>query len=310
MHTGSLSKSAAELNISQPTASGVLQRLESSVGIKLFDRVNFGLVPTREAVQLLPEVERIFSHLEHLEVKVKNIAGGGSAFLSIQSIPSMYKYFITPTLKVFHKVCPSVRMSIHSAQSSQVLSNIEVGAFDVGFVYGTQNKMSLEYIPLEKIFFACVMRHDNPLAEKSVIDIEDLMDHNLILNRPGTDLRLSVDEALYRHGMTVRPIIEAGTIQAYDFIANGLGVGILDSALISGSTYPELVYRPLSIEIEVQACMIYNKFTPLSSSARQYIDIVQSVFLDDHKLDRKLFSKKVLDILDALIIEQRAHDPL
>jgi DNA-binding transcriptional LysR family regulator len=278
MLTGSISKSSVELAISQPTASGLLKRLEDSIGLILFERSAFGLSPTPEAIKLLPEVDRMFQHLDHVQTKIVNIAEGDSAFLSVQSLPSMSQHFVAPTIKLLCEHFPKATVSIHSGQSSQVVNSIRMGAFDVGFVYGARENSTLEYIPLKKIKFECVVRADHRLAQESRVEPEDLHDENLILNRSGTYLRNALNRALRQHDIPVSPKVETGTLQAYDLINSGIGIGILDTSLLSDNHYPDLIAVPTFMNIEVEACAIFNKATPLSRIAHQYLTIVQGFF--------------------------------
>ncbi|WP_110706972.1 LysR family transcriptional regulator [Salinicola lusitanus] len=278
MHTGSISKTAIELNVSQPTASGIVKRLEEKVGMPLFYRTSFGLSPTPEAVQLLPEVERIFGHFDHMQTKIDNIARGGDAFLAVQSISSMSKHFVAPTIPRFMAAYPRAKVSFHAGQSSQVIGNIEVGSFDVGFIYGSKVNETLEVIPLEQIQYRCIVRRDSRLASKAVVDVADLADEILILNRSGTYLRHAVERALQRQGSHLEPQIEAGTMQAYDLISQGVGVGILDASLITEGHYADLISLPTTLDIRVQASLIYNRNVSLSFFARQYIDMVVERF--------------------------------
>ena len=58
MTSGSASKAAALLGISQPGVSQCLRKLETRAGLALFQRVRGRLVPTPEAQALHAEIER------------------------------------------------------------------------------------------------------------------------------------------------------------------------------------------------------------------------------------------------------------
>lgn len=313
MHTGSISKSAMALNVSQPTASGIIRRLEEAIGMPLFERTASGLTPTPEALRLLPEIDRIFNHIDYLQTKVEGILDGESSFLSVQCLPSMSKYFVSPTISAFKSLNDKVSIYIHSGPSTQVISNVEVGAFDVGFVYGVREGSTiLEYVPLKTMRFACIMHRDNPLKSHDVIDVEKLAGENLILNRSGTLLRRAVDTACQEHGVELTPGIETGTIQAYDLISNGAGIGILDSSLLSKDYYPQLISRPCSLNIETKSYLIYCKKSPLSIFAKQYIDIVRLFFSGDTGLKVRGLSpgqRRKLDRIITLVGRNRVDLP-
>ena len=66
MRCGTLTSAAEALNVSQPALSQILLHTEDELGFKLFQRVKGRLIPTPEAEDLYPEVERLFGDLEAL----------------------------------------------------------------------------------------------------------------------------------------------------------------------------------------------------------------------------------------------------
>lgn len=116
------------------------------------------------------------------------------------------------------------------------------------------------------------------MARKEEVNVNDLAGEILILNRSGTYLRHAVEQALQRQGLNLIPQIEAGTMQAYDLISQGVGIGILDASLITEGHYADLISLPTTLDIQLQASLIYNKNVSLSFFARQYIDMVVKRF--------------------------------
>ena len=60
MRCGTLTGAAEALNVSQPALSQILLHTEDELGFKLFQRVKGRLIPTPEAEEIYPEVERLF----------------------------------------------------------------------------------------------------------------------------------------------------------------------------------------------------------------------------------------------------------
>jgi DNA-binding transcriptional LysR family regulator len=76
MRCGTLTEAARSLNVSQPALSQVLFHTEDELGFKLFDRVKGRLVPTPEAEELYPEVDRIFGDIEILRRTASELKAG------------------------------------------------------------------------------------------------------------------------------------------------------------------------------------------------------------------------------------------
>ena len=64
--TGSVTRAAQLLNVSQPSVSKVLAHAEQQLGYPLFDRIRGKLVPT-------PEADRLFAHVSHVNDSVDRL---------------------------------------------------------------------------------------------------------------------------------------------------------------------------------------------------------------------------------------------
>ena len=82
-NTGNISKAAKELYISQPAISKSIQKLEESVGCKLFSRSSRGVVLTDEGKLLYEHVSEAFETLTMGEEKLKRSIELGVGHLKI-----------------------------------------------------------------------------------------------------------------------------------------------------------------------------------------------------------------------------------
>jgi DNA-binding transcriptional LysR family regulator len=64
MLTGSTSRAAEKLDISQPAVSQAIRKLEENAGLKLFARMRGRLLPTQEATALMVDVDQHFTGME------------------------------------------------------------------------------------------------------------------------------------------------------------------------------------------------------------------------------------------------------
>ena len=82
-NTGNISKAAKELYISQPAISKSIQKLEESVGCRLFSRRSRGVVLTDEGQLLYEHVKTAFETLTLGEEKLKRSIELGVGHLKI-----------------------------------------------------------------------------------------------------------------------------------------------------------------------------------------------------------------------------------
>ena len=94
MSSGSASKAANLLGVSQPAVSQSLQRFEQHAGFTLFNRVRGRLVATPEAHALLIEVERAFVGLSTIEHRIQSLKQFGVNTLRVCSYPAFGLGFV------------------------------------------------------------------------------------------------------------------------------------------------------------------------------------------------------------------------
>ena len=78
MESGTVSRAAKRLSVSQPAVSKLIQSLEQAIGLVLFDRTRGRLSPNAEATMLLEEVERLFGGLSSLKTRITAASGSAS----------------------------------------------------------------------------------------------------------------------------------------------------------------------------------------------------------------------------------------
>lgn len=144
MSTGSLRRAAEVLHVSQPAASKVLRYAEQSLGFALFERTGGRLVPTREALIMLPHVNTIFEKVSDLKRLTENLryARDGHA-ISIGCVPSLGLSVVPRVIQRYHATHPGNELTIDTLHGPEIVSRILNHDLDLGIVFGTYEKQGL-----------------------------------------------------------------------------------------------------------------------------------------------------------------------
>ena len=89
MRTGSVTKAAKALNVSQPSVSKVLKHTELRLGFPLFKRIGGRLYPTPEAEILYAETARIDEDVAHLSQLAFELSDAGVGRIRVGCPPSL-----------------------------------------------------------------------------------------------------------------------------------------------------------------------------------------------------------------------------
>src|SRR5688572_27085102 len=110
--TGSVSRAAEILHVSQPSVSRLISDLEASIKFKLFSRTPRGLEATHEARRLFSAVERSFVGLADIRAAAEAIRTLKSGEVSLGIIPA-FAYSVMPeAVALMHKNSAEIRFSI------------------------------------------------------------------------------------------------------------------------------------------------------------------------------------------------------
>ncbi len=135
-HAKTVSKAAKLLNLSQPTISQHLAKLEALVGVRLFDRRMARMVPTTEGMTLVQHALRVLREMQRLE---EGLAGGAgwTRTLRIAGIGSMVRLLLPPALHEVQAAMPELAFDIHEGSPADVVEMLDARRVAVGLVAAT-----------------------------------------------------------------------------------------------------------------------------------------------------------------------------
>lgn len=132
--TGSLTKAAAELSISQPAVSQSMKQLEKVLNAKLFKRTAKGVRLTDEGEVLFPYIEKGYESIEKGEKKLRSLISLDSGEISIGVSDMTLKSYLLPFISNFHKEYPKVNINLVSASTMKTIEALDNNLIDFGLV--------------------------------------------------------------------------------------------------------------------------------------------------------------------------------
>jgi DNA-binding transcriptional LysR family regulator len=280
MTTGSLTEAARNLNVTQPSISTVLKHAEDQLGVKLFQRMGGRLVPTPEAEQLFPEVDRIFSQLSTLKRFTKDLRDGRSGYLAIIGNPTLTNALLTTAVARFRRKRPQVRIRLESG-GGPVTDRVARREFDLGFVYGPAGDTHTDGDVIGSSEIAVALRADHPLAKLEEIRASDLIGHDIITFRAGAPIRRLIEENFHNEGHELSAIIEVSySITACLLAGEGTGVGIIDPVIFRTGPCPNVVLRPFVPTRTVEFQLLHPKNRPRSQLSKEFEDVLRGVIAE------------------------------
>ena len=275
-NTGNISKAAKELYISQPAISKSIQKLEESVGCKLFSRSSRGVVLTDEGKLLYEHVSEAFETLTMGEEKLKRSIELGVGHLKIGVSSTLCKYLLLPYLKEFIRQNPHISISISCQSTNDTLKLLEDNKIDIGLIGKPENLKNIHFDFLEEIedIFVAAKDYLRNLKARGIQKDHILQSSTLMLLDKNNMTRQYIDDYLQENQIIIKDSIDISDMDLLiDFARIGVGVAcVIKSFVREDLENGTLVEIPLGFPIHKREVgFAYKTTTKPSKSLAEFI---------------------------------------
>ena len=283
-NAGNISKAAKELYISQPAISKSIQKLEDSVGVRLFDRSSRGVTLTSEGELLYSHVKSAFETLSLGEEKLRRSIALGVGHLSIGVSSTLCKYILLPYLKDFIKKYPHINISIACHSTNQTLALLEDGKLDVGLIGKPENSKNIDFYCLREIedIFVATDDYLHILKLRGVEPDQILQNSTLMLLDKENMTRQYIDDYFQSNHIAIQDTIEVSNMDLLIEMSKiSLGVGCVIRDFVKDELQTGILKEiPLGIPIHKREIgFAYNQNVRVSNSLEHFIEFYESYTL-------------------------------
>jgi len=288
--SGSFSKAAEELYLTQPAISAQIKDLEKIYGVKLFERIGHRVELTEEGKALLPYAERIVSSLDESRVVVQKTANSKIKYLRVGAslLPGMY---LLPEIVAGYKErYPDVSISVRVGYATQISKMVRDSEMDVGIVggYGVRgcikrgNNLREEVICHDRMVLVVGSKH--PLREFGVVNLKDLKGEGFVLSPESALTRRFIRDQFRKFNIPLRVRYEFGNIEIIKrFVEKNLGVSILPYSTVKKEEKDGRLHclEISDLNLDRSILIVYQKRRLSSNILKNFLDFVRSLNLQE-----------------------------
>ncbi|MFF3226616.1 LysR family transcriptional regulator [Nocardia suismassiliense] len=239
-------RAAESLHITQPALSQQVKALEKELGVELLARTGRGFVMTAAGLALQAGAQQLLATAAELERTVRARASGTAGELKIAFTRSGSDSDISQRIRDFRKEFPDITVSTITGWTSWNLDLLESGEVDVAFVRGniTHPRVQTHLIGLQEA--AVVVSKGHPLAEKSTLEIADIVDEPIVLwsRHTGPDFYDELVTHIWGDGAPNLVAEESDAEQVLDLVSTGTGISVLDRKRATRIAHENIVVIP------------------------------------------------------------------
>ena len=280
--SGSLTKAAEELFISQPAVSRSIKQLETQLGVSLFTRTHRGMQLSAQGGKVIfDEVERALKLLETAKNRIAEMKTSATGTLRIGASDTIFEYFLADKIVAFHERFPSVKIDLLADFTPDTIEKLKADKCDVAFV-------NLPITPDSelKLYGNCMRLNDVFIAGEKFAQLKDeklplgkLKKYPLILMDKNTVARRSLDNFFNSLGVELPPSIEVGSWDLMKrLVTRGMGIGVIPREYITQQLEDETLFE-VETDVALPARsigMLLPKNTPVSYALHCFIDDFRS----------------------------------
>ncbi len=277
MTSGSATRAAKVLGLSQPAVSMALRRLEERAGLELFQRPGGKLQPTQQAQALLAEVQRHFIGMDVIEQRIRSLKQFGAGRVRIAAFPGLGTGFVPRVLADLAAAGTRSMVSLQVMGSQDVRSQVLRDEVELGIAAQDISTAGVEHALFAHYFGVVALPAGHPLARSSVITPKQLARHPFVALQPDDAVSLRLDAILRTHGVQLQTAVETSyTFSLCELVRNRIGVALVNPVTAVDYLDAGLVFRPFSERLEFTALTMWPAGRPLSPFVRQMLGAMRA----------------------------------
>ncbi|PIJ48113.1 LysR family transcriptional regulator, partial [Erwinia sp. OLMDLW33] len=161
---GNFRLAAESICLSQSALSRRIEKLESALGIKLFDRTTRRVTLTLYGQTFAERSEQLLINVESVLADINKVSEERRGVVTVATVPSAAYYFMPDVIRRFQARFPRVRVKLIDSSAGNVIEAVTRGQADFGICFATSLQPDLEFLPLVADVYVAACRRDHPLA--------------------------------------------------------------------------------------------------------------------------------------------------
>lgn len=283
---GTFSAAAKHLYISQPSLSQCIKKVETELGVRLFDRSQTPLALTTAGEIYVRQAKEILRIQQALVQEVADLSELRTGSLTIGSSRTRSACFLIDPLVAFHRQYPGIQLAIKEAPVRTLEEYAAAGTVDFALLYDSSLRADFDSVELCRERTMLALPKSHPLArayaEDDVqgfprISFAAMDGEPFIRLQPRRQMAEVYDKLCKDSGAEPHVIFEANSIiEASELCAAGLGATLVTDMLVQSWRWKEQAFFfELEEEVEERHLMaVYSRQRQLSLAAQRFIDFL------------------------------------
>lgn len=281
---GSMTDAAANLGRTGAAVSQQIGRLETSLGVKVFERGAGGVTLTPAGDVVKAHAEGVLGAVADLENEARLAASRASRRLRLEAFSSASIHLLPRVMREVREIEPTVTISFAELDDAEPFANVASGKVDLSIGYEYDDvpldkppRLQLETLGREPM--DAILPVDHRFAKRRSVRLEQLQEFDWVLFPTQNVATISVVKACNRLGFTPRILSESNDYQVVQaMVQAGLGISLLPRMVSSGIPKTAAAVVPIAGDVPCREVFVAYRSSNASPLLDTAITALQSLF--------------------------------
>ncbi|MEG0815776.1 MAG: LysR substrate-binding domain-containing protein [Mucinivorans sp.] len=204
-------RAAEACGVTQSTLSAMIMKLETELGLTIFDRNSHPVAVTRAGMAVVDQARVVLFNAQQLREMVLSDKQLTSGELSLAIIPTVAPYILPRLFKELSHANSEVRLRVYEMRTEHIIDKLEKAEVDMAILATPLLRESLLEVPLYYEKFVAYVSPSEPLFAQPEIQARQMPSQHLWVLQEGHCLRNQVFN-FCEHRSEYSTMYEAGSI--------------------------------------------------------------------------------------------------
>lgn len=239
--TGSFTHAAERMHVTQPSFTALIQDLEDTLGMRLFDRTTRAIALTEAGKEFLSRIKHPLDGLEEAYQSMLELSTLRRGMIILGALPSVAISLIPATLCLLKQEHPALKIRVVEAYNDELIALLRTNQIEFALGAVMKPAADLHFQPFIEDCFVAVYSPGDEASLPETLHWRDLMDRDVVLTTQGSTPRALFDSAVRDTPGRSASIYEVTHMAtAIGMVQHGLGIAVLPRLVM-----PELNLRAL-----------------------------------------------------------------
>jgi LysR family transcriptional regulator, hydrogen peroxide-inducible genes activator len=229
-------KAANSCNVTQPTLSMMVKKLEDELGVKIFDKGQ-PLKPTKSGEIIIPRARQILQEIKNLKEFIKNEKDSIEGEFRMAVIPTLAPYLLPRFLNEFLGKNTGTSFTVMELQTEEIVRLLKTNRLDIAILVTPLDDKEIREVP---IFYEPILLYTSEnlkYFQQDRINLKSLSFENLLLLEEGHCFRGQVENLCSSKGKKVNSQLnyQSGSFETLKaMVDNNYGYTLIPELAVNG----------------------------------------------------------------------------